>query len=389
MSDARGAERPRQVTVAAWLIMLGSAFVVVSVFEQVAGLHTLEAREAAERIVSEPPGSGLGLDVDSVLMLMRVLATAAAACATATGVLGFYVLRRSRNARLALTVLAVPLFLTGMVVGGFMSSVVAAATLMLWLQPTRDWVDGVTRSSPATGSPGGAPERASGGASGGSGGVWPPPPPTPPVEDRPATGTPDQPATGTPAGSPPSSEPRAYTGYGVAGPTNGPSTATQQAGWPSSTYQRPADRPRPAAVLWACLLTWVVGTLAVVVLVASMVALAVDGDALLDQVYEQSPELAAQGISRSTITALTLVLIGAALVWALAALVLAGFVWRGASWARIVLIVSASAAAGMFLFATVASGVFLVPLLAAVTTSYLLMRTEARAWFASRGSVRP
>ena len=63
----------------------------------------------------------------------------AAGCATAAGILGYQVLRRSKSARLALTVLAAPLFLTGMVTGGFVSSLVAASAVMLWLQPARDW----------------------------------------------------------------------------------------------------------------------------------------------------------------------------------------------------------------------------------------------------------
>ena len=69
----------------------------------------------------------------------------AAGCATAAAILGYQVLRRSRSARLALTLLAVPLFVTGLVTGGFTSSVVAASAVMLWFQPARDWFNGVVR----------------------------------------------------------------------------------------------------------------------------------------------------------------------------------------------------------------------------------------------------
>ena len=65
-----------------------------------------------------------------------------AGCATAAGILGYQVLRRSRSARAAVTVLAVPLFLAGMVTGGFITSVVAASAAILWLQPARSWFDG-------------------------------------------------------------------------------------------------------------------------------------------------------------------------------------------------------------------------------------------------------
>ena len=149
MSEPTTTSRPRQVTLVAWLTMVGSAFVVLLVFDRLAGLHTLDTRESVERFLAEPPGSDLGVSVDGVLTLIRTLAMVAAGCATAAAILGYQVLRRSRSARLGLTVLAVPLFLTGMVTGGFVSSLVAASAVMLWLQPARDWFDGVTRRASA------------------------------------------------------------------------------------------------------------------------------------------------------------------------------------------------------------------------------------------------
>ena len=47
--------RPRQVTLAAWLIMGGSVVVVLTVFERVAGLHSLETRQSVQKFLSEPP----------------------------------------------------------------------------------------------------------------------------------------------------------------------------------------------------------------------------------------------------------------------------------------------------------------------------------------------
>ena len=145
MSQPTVPERPRQVTMAAWMIMAGSALVVLTVFDRVAGLHTLETREAVEKFLAEPPGNDLGIGVEGVLTALRTASMVAAGCATAAAILGYQVLKRSRGARLALTVLAVPLFVTGLVSGGFLSSLVAAASVMLWLQPARDWFDGVTR----------------------------------------------------------------------------------------------------------------------------------------------------------------------------------------------------------------------------------------------------
>ncbi|WP_372736805.1 hypothetical protein, partial [Nocardioides sp.] len=102
--------RPAQVTIAAWLVMAGSVVVVLTAFEQIAGLQSLETREAVEEFLSQAPGDGLGLGVQGALSALRVVTMVAAATATATALLGFQVLRRARVARLVLTVLALPLF---------------------------------------------------------------------------------------------------------------------------------------------------------------------------------------------------------------------------------------------------------------------------------------
>ena len=140
MSEA-GPTRPMPVTIAGWMVVGGSIAVVVSAFTQVAGLESLATREAVEKYLSEPPGNALDLAVHDVLDIIRVLATVAAVCAAATAILGYQVLQRSRNARLAVTVLVVPMFLTGLVTGGLAPALVAAAVVMLWFQPARAWFD--------------------------------------------------------------------------------------------------------------------------------------------------------------------------------------------------------------------------------------------------------
>src|SRR6478609_8668199 len=136
--------RPRQVTLAGWMLMAGSTLAVLLVADRLAGLHSLETRQAVERFLAQPPGSDLGLEVDGALGLIRTAAMVTAGCATAAGILGYQVLRRSRSARLAVTLLAVPIFLAGLVTGGFVTSVIAASAAILWLQPSRAWFDGTT-----------------------------------------------------------------------------------------------------------------------------------------------------------------------------------------------------------------------------------------------------
>ena len=136
--------RPRQVTLAAALVMGASGMLVVSVFERLGDLRSIESRLAIEEFINQPPGSDLGLDLESVLDLLYVVSMVAAGLATAAAILGFHVLKRNRSARLGLSVLAVPLFLCGLVTGGFLASVVAASVAMLWLSPARHWFAGTT-----------------------------------------------------------------------------------------------------------------------------------------------------------------------------------------------------------------------------------------------------
>ena len=65
--------RPRQVTFAAWLIMGGSLFVLVSAFEQMAGVQSLDTRRAVQDFLAEPPADGLGVGVQDVLNALRVM----------------------------------------------------------------------------------------------------------------------------------------------------------------------------------------------------------------------------------------------------------------------------------------------------------------------------
>ena len=179
-------ERPRQVTMAAWMIIAGSVLVVGAVFEKVSTLHQLETQDAIRRFLSQPPADGFGLDLESAITLVRTLSMVAAGCAAAAAILGYHVLKRNRGARIGLTVLALPLFISGFVIGGFLSSLVAVAAVMLWMAPARDWFDGVAPSPRDQSDPQGRPE-------------WPPPLPTPPPASSPR---PQQGFGSIPSGSP-------------------------------------------------------------------------------------------------------------------------------------------------------------------------------------------
>jgi hypothetical protein len=315
--------RPLPVTVAGWLVIGASVVVVLTAFDTVAGLRSLDTREAVEKYLSEPPGDGLGIGLQDALSAMRVLATMAAAFAATTAVLGYQVLRRSRAARVALTALAVPLFLAGLVSGGVASAVVLAAAVMLWFEPARGWFDG--RAGPA-----------------------PSPPSAPPAPAAPA--------------APAAAAPPALAAS--AAPAVGPVAA------------------RPAALVWACALTWAFTFLAFLALGLSVVLVLASPGLVLDEVARQNPELARQGITESVLRTTVVATAVVGMAWAVFAAVCAGLAWRRVRWARLGLLGSACLTGAVCLAGAVTNVVMLVPLIATTATAVLLLRSDVAAWFA-------
>jgi hypothetical protein len=354
--------RPTQVTIAASLVMAGSVVVVLTAFDRIARLRSADTREAVQEFRATALGEWLGLDLQGTLSLMRVLTMVAAACATAAAILGFQILRRSRPARLVLTLLAPPLFLGGVAVGGFLPAVVVGSIIMLWFQPARDWLDGRTpRSAPA--SPMETPASPEAEA--------PPPLPPPPAPN----------------------EPRPYAGFGAATsapappppPTVVPPGVMPGGPTPYAAASAPPVGPaRPAALMWACGLAWAGAAIVSVVMLLSVVAVLAAPDTLLDEVYRQNPDLRSEGITPSTLRS-TVIVAGTLLVlWAVSAAVLAVFAWRGRSWAWTALLVSACCASGLCLIAAVTSPPMLVSLALCAPAIPLLLRPEVRAFVARR-----
>ena len=330
--------RPRQVTFAGWMIMLGSAVAVISAFDRVSGLRSIESQEAVREFLSEPPGDGLGLTVGQVLDLIQLLSLVGAACATAAAILGWWVLQGSKQARLALAILAGPLVLTGVVTGGLVSALVAASAVMLWLQPARNWFEGKP----------------------------PPEPATPPAAAEAPTAF-QQPA-------PPPSAPPPY-----------PQPFGQQPPPPVWVTQPAMIRPaRPSAVVGACVLTWICSAVVVLGLGATVLAMLLAPDLLFDELHRQNPELAREGLSDGEIRTATYVSAAVFVPWCLVAAAIAVQALRRRRWARTALLVSAAAAGAVSLLGMVASPITLIPFVACVATVALLTRPEVRAWYAAR-----
>ena len=358
MNDAK-LIRPNQVTMAGWMVMVGSVIVVITVFDQLAGLRSVEMREGVQKFLSEPPGEGLGLSVDGTLSIIKAISLVAAGCATAAAILGWHILRRDKGARLALSLLAVPLFLTGIVAGGFFSALVAASALMLWTQPARDWFDGVSRSrqpAEATTPPTHAlPTQAPS--------TQVPSTQAPPTQAPPAGppgGLPESPAVG-PAG--PGAQPAPYQHFGIAPPA-APAVPVR----------------RPDSVVWAAVLTWIFSGLTLIVLAASGFVFAQDPHGLLADARRQQPSFADAGVTDAALIAVVIVMMAIFAVWALVAALLAVFVWRGREWARIALAVSAMVAGVVAVIGVVAGGITLPLLVACGVAARLLLAPPAAAW---------
>ncbi|WP_141778989.1 hypothetical protein [Nocardioides albertanoniae] len=356
--------RPGQATLAGWLIVLGSLLTVVAAWDQISGLRSLDTRERVEKVLSEPPLAGSGIGLDSILDFMHVAALVTGAFAAAAVILGWHVLQRSKQARLALTIIAAPLFFGGMFGGGFWSTLAAVAVILLWMSPTRDWFDGVSPTKrEAEG--GGDPDQKTY------------VPPAPPQATDPSTGSAPDSTTDSTSDSTPGTvrlserQPPPWAGPMVHAKTT------------SSTR-------RPGAVMAAAALTWIGSGVTALMMIASAVTATANPDLILEQVRKQAESDAATREMAKLYT--TDIIIASAWSMAIlvtlvcvAAAVFAVLALRRYAWARIALMITAGLAALALLLFALAFPPAVAISLAAVATFSFLLRPETAAWFRSRG----
>lgn len=377
--------RPPQVSLASGIVIFSSVVVLLTAWERVTSLRSLETQEAIRDVISGAPFSSLGLTVSSTTELLRISCMVAAAAACATAILGWYVRKPDRSSRLALTLFAVVVFLTGIPAGGLAGSFVAAGAAMLWMQPAREWF-ATGRWTPPDPAPA-KDSRAERGASG----------PTDPWGRPPTDG-------GAPAGAPPDGPPPASRPFGES-PYGQPFPQQPSAGQPGPQQpftgqpgpQHPAPAPyappapdwqrrqlldaRPGAMVAAFVITVVT---AGGLLTLSLLWLAIAGfspDFLQSALEQQQPELLDDGLSLEQVRTTVFALAGAFVVWCLVALVLAGFAMARREWARRGLMVSAAFSAGACFALVLNTPLVLVPAAAALATVVCLRRVEVRRWF--------
>ncbi len=368
-------QRPPQVTLASGIVMFSSVVVLLTVWERVSTLGTLETQEAIRDALGSGPLSPLGLDVNGATEILRISCMVAAACACATAILGWYVRKPDRTARLGLTVFAVPVLVTDLAAGGLAGPFVAAGAAMLWMQPGRGWfaTGRWTPPPPAPDKDTSTRARDAGGPTDPWGRPLPPPtssaaPTSPPPASRPY-GEPPQPST-SPYGQPHAS---AYD-QTHAHPQLPPPP-------PASWQQRQLLDVRPGAMVAAFVITVVTagGLLSLSLLWLALAGLS--PDFLMSVIEQQQPQLIEDGLTLSQVRSTVVAISAAFIVWCVVALMLAGFAMARRAWARRGLMVSAAFSAGACFALVLNTPLVLIPAAAAVATVVCLRRVEVRRWF--------
>ncbi len=363
-------QRPPQVTLASGIVMFASFIVLVSAWERIATLGSLESQEGIRAFLAEAPFSSLDLDVPAASEILRIMCLVAAACACATAILGWYVRSPDRSARLGLSLFAVPVFVTGLPAGGLAGSFVAAGAAMLWVMPAREWF--------ATG-------------------MWTPPAPargkdaatrlrTPFSGRGSQKSQPGQPGPGGaqapsgPATPPPASRPFGEHRPAAQAPFPAPGAAGQPSAAPAPTWPHPELHARPGAMVAAFVITVVTagGLLAFSLLWVAIAGLSPE---FLRSVLEQQPEMFDDGLTFQQVRETVLAFASGFIVWCVVALVLAGFAMARRDWARRGLMVIAAFSAGGCLVFVTSTPLVVIPAAAAVATVVCLRRIEVRRWF--------
>lgn len=395
MSEQKHPARPRQVTTAGVMGVAGSALLVLSLFDALQRLRSVEMREEVDKFLAEPPGEGLGVSTAWVLDALHGLVLFNGALAAAAAVLAVYVFQRNHAARIGFSVAAALLLLTSPFSGGAMAMIVAFAAVMLWGRPARDWFAG-REPAPALASGDDETRR-----------EWPDPwarhgstdegegprssapheapqgqyaaPPAPeqsgPAQARPEQSGPEQPA---PAAYPFGSRPD--PGWAPPAFDQRPLTPS----WAAGTAQDP-DR-RPAGVVVAASLTWFFAGISALVFLLVVAMLMFGQDALVEAL-RADPRFDDLNVSVDDLLAAVWVISAIAIFWSFAAVALAVLAFRRVGWARIALVVS-SAMTVLFSFGALPSSLLLM--IPAAATIVLLFTGGANAWYARRpGSFGP
>jgi hypothetical protein len=367
MGEEKGLTRPRQVTTAVVIAVIGCLVLVIGLFDTLGNLRTPSMRESVDDFLGKAPGSSLGLDTPQVIDLMRALAFVSGALAAMGLVFAIFALQRHGGARIGYTVVVALLLLT-VPVAGLMPFFLAAAAFLLWSGPARDWFAGRKPARVA------APATAA--ASEWSYSEPPPPERQVPVE-QPAAGSPgaEQPAGDQPAAVQPAAHPSPY----------GQPAYGQPPAYPQQPQGSGADHAkRPLTVTLAAILTWIGAGATTLLMLGFIAILASGGGAFVDE-FDRAARESDVSLGSAEILAVGWVIAVTLLVWSLIAVVLAIFAFRRSNGARWTLVVSAVMSA-LFSLVAIMSVLSIITLLLSVGTVVMLFAGGANQWYAQRST---
>jgi hypothetical protein len=371
---------------AGWLGGAASLAMLLSVGDLMAKLHTVDLRQSISDFLAGESAMPLNLDVDQALLLARVGLLVTGAASAATLVFAVFAVRRDKSARIAMSVLAVPLLVCGVFVDPFLAGFIVAAAVLLWTGPARDWYAGRAPRPVA---------RTSGPGAGGDTG----PPTQDPFGQAPPSSAPHASAPSAPSSSTPSPYGSSY-----GDPTSAPAPGPHQPGpyqpgpYQPGPYQPGPYQPgsglapataRPRQVATACVITWATSALVVLMMAGTLLALQ-SGQVVQDMQTRigDNPTLAQSGMSFADVVVMVRVMAVLMLLWALAAIVVAGFAFRRQNWARITLAVSAAVVALLGLASSISFPGFLLVSAAAVAAAVLLFNRQSSQWYAGADDQR-
>ncbi len=384
MSDAsRRTGRPQQVTLGAGTVIAAGAIHVLSSFDDMSSLRTVESKDRAQEIIKSAANSGFSLTQTQVLDLMHAGVLVSGAAAAAAVVMGIYALRGHRAAPPTLIGISALVVLGSLLTDPLMGMVLAAGTMILWSGPARDWFAG-RPVRPSRVESAMAESRRSGAAGPATGAKAPPEPPSASPPPQPgAPSAPTHPVAQPPPYQPAPSHPRPYQPphQRPGQPLYGQQPSRQQ----PPLQRRTGAGAVPGVVRAAALITVVASTMVAMLYVLCLLLLAVAREPILTEL-RKNPDVQRVDLGGADLVAVVAIASVILLIWSLSALVLAVLTWRGHNWARILLMMSSVV---MVLLCVVGLPVSLPLLLAGGVVVTLLMMPQAREYFASGRFVAP
>jgi len=176
--------RPQEVTIGGLLAISGGVIAVVSLLMSMNNLYSVEMTEVLRDVMEGPGLRAWSLTIDDMRRLAKIIIMLLAVMAVTSAVLGVYVLRRDRIARIVLTAMgAVVVLLAAFsgVAGVVLAVYIAMSIGLLWSRAARTWFQPESTQSgpPFSGGPPvpGPPQQ--GPPQQGPPPGWRPPPPPP------------------------------------------------------------------------------------------------------------------------------------------------------------------------------------------------------------------